>query len=51
MRLGITVKLTLSLIVAATLGVAAQGASRLQATNTATYLGSYTWRLSEDWFC
>lgn len=50
MRLGITVKLTLSLILAATLTVAAHGASRLQATNTATYLGSYTWRLGEDWF-
>jgi hypothetical protein len=50
MRLGFTVKLTLSLSVAAALAVAAHGASRLKVTNTATYLGSYTWRMNEDWF-
>ncbi|WIY26661.1 esterase-like activity of phytase family protein [Parasedimentitalea psychrophila] len=50
MRLGTAVKLTLSLIVAASLGIAAQAANRNDAANRATYLGSYTWRISADWF-
>ncbi|NRB18704.1 MAG: esterase-like activity of phytase family protein [Rhodobacteraceae bacterium] len=50
MRLGTTVKLTLCLIVAASLGVAVQAANRNDAPNRATYLGSYTWRISADWF-
>ncbi|NIZ60363.1 hypothetical protein DL239_05175 [Sedimentitalea sp. CY04] len=50
MRLSTAVKLTLALIVTATLGIVAHAASRPKAINAAAYLGSYTWRVSDDWF-
>ena len=50
MRLSTTIKLALGLFVAAALAATTHAASRLKTANTAAYLGSYTWRMSEDWF-
>lgn len=51
MRLGITVKLTLGLVAAIILAVAAYAANKpVRADGSARYLGSFTWRMDDGWF-
>ncbi|PCJ08801.1 MAG: hypothetical protein COB16_06895 [Rhodobacteraceae bacterium] len=50
MRLGTAVKLTIGLVIATTLAVAAYAANRTTGANTATYLSSYTWQMDDRWF-
>ncbi|OUS38127.1 hypothetical protein A9Q94_03650 [Rhodobacterales bacterium 56_14_T64] len=50
MLLGTAVKLTIGLVTATTLAVAAFAANRTTGTSSAAYLGSYTWRMDDRWF-